>query len=681
MDNWFLKLSAVLIAIISYIDSIFSLVRYEQSGTVLTIAIIFILLWSIIARKRKKKIFKWQFPDLFATICFFISFGEKYNLNWSVFPSESFVLDPLSTLFCNIFNGVIYYLIAFFSIVVVLNAVLSSCGWGLTRIVKAALYRIGYLTLYTLLRYQIIYKVFRKCMENRHALTVAECDLLKNAVKKRKEYLLNRKKTKRNRTFWERLNDHFYFPIVLRKHAEKKSFMPKWQYNISLVRGEQVKLKWANKPFTPRKSEFEIDLSNSKLAIINEWGKRFLRDLYRNDRESVSEKNKEINIFLGDTGWEKEDMTLSDELFYRWGSAGTLPVVKWKNENWIAFVYRDIYPKGWNLPLGASECELEKGRPGITAIREMLEELVIFTHPFNEYHKKESIQLPKRREIYHPLLNSIEGETNYRATKRRFYEKQREIIHHTCTIEFDEESSGYNAITCFDTRTSMQIKVKDKNRKVILPENVSTNCMITVDNFEQGIECIKPVYFKLEDENDLRMGEVDFLEEKWINNPIALVKFSALKEYFAQSKEFNEQLANESIYCNNSIEFGEGLSLKSILEKPENYHLFGVHLEDRKAYQRELCQKIKKNSGNCLKRAYHWKENKHLKAQKEYLEEFVKNCEPFFSIDDVTKEPQIKHIDDEKTNPLHFMCPAAWKACYYYFREIYKGETLKTAGE
>ena len=121
--------------------------------------------------------------------------------------------------------------------------------------------------------------------------------------------------------------------------------------------------------------------------------------------------------------------------------------------------------------------------------------------------------------------------------------------------------------------------------------------------------------------------------------------------------------------------FGEGLSLKSILSKPENYHLFGVNMKDREQYQ----QFLNKELGKCNK-VFYRKKYQNLQAQKEYLSNFVTWNKEFFAEDDKKGTTIIADLGD-KVNPAHYLCPAAWKTCYYFLRNIYKGEVIESAGE
>ena len=663
MERHLMKRASAVIVLVTYLSTILDLVLFEKVWSLFWITSGLFLLFGLILHREKEWHRKIRFFDLATTIYVVLRLFEKYRLRFALRPAQGYTTAIYYSL-CRIIENTVTVLLAAFVIAAVLNAVTSSYGWGLTRIAKSIYYRLYYCFLYKVLRNKVCLWAFRKIVRKKKSLSDAELELFEKAVDRRKKYIGKGK------------SGRFSYPVVFRKHAVKKSFMPKWLYNISLVPGSKISLEWKNPGVEPRKTEFLVNLTDSNLAIINNTGKTFLRELYEEDknlREAITKHNKEINEFLSDKNTDKDSVKFQSGSFYRWGSAGTLPIIEWQGDRWIAFVYRDIYPKGWNLPLGASECELEKSRPGITAIREMLEELIVVKEDFSEYGEGKMKQRPKRRELYHPLLNSIEGETNFRAAKRNFYAKQNQIIDHTCQIVFDDEETGYQSLECSDWRTTMRIKVDDDNRKVILPKNVSTNCMITVDNFEQGIECIKPVRFSMEDENVLRMGEVDMLEDTWINNPVILIRYSALQKYF-ESPEFQQLLDSDMLYSKNDKMFGEGLCLKTILSDPNNYYLFGVNMKDREEYQKYLDSELKKFKTKLSRK------HKQFEAQKKYLHSFVKNNKDFFATQDVSKRTIIADLG-QTPNQAQYLCPAAWKSCYYLFRKIYEGEQLKSIGE
>lgn len=652
MDNWLVKASSIVIVIISYVDTIISAVSYTNPFSILLVfAYLSILIkagqgWRAKANKQK---IKWSFTDLIATILFFFRFNDKYATTVQIVPrAEASIWSPIIGWIGNNSLFAIYILLT----LAVLNSVLSRYGWGVTRLFKACLYQINYMLIYWLMNTKAcaIVKLF---LEKKYKLSKQEIDLFRLAATWRKNQLRDNK------------TNHLSFPIVLRKHAEKRSFLVNWLYNISLVPGNYIKLIHENNNVNSRNMKLEVDLSDSRLAIINNDGKRFLKQFYKNDakqKKKLARANSEINNFLGPRDkMGKKELKFCPDSFYRWGSAGALPIIKWKGEKWIAFVYRDIYPMGWNLPLGASECELEKGRPGITAIREMLEEIIVVQAPLSEYVESDVTEKAKRRELYHPLLNSISGEINYRASERNFYKKQKDIIDQTCAFEFDEKKSGPNAISCADHRTSLEIKVVDENRDYVLPENLSTNCLTVVDSFEQGIECIKPVYFEIEDENELRFGEVDFTKDMWINNPVILIKYDALEGFFSNPIPFVNK-DHES--------FGEGM-LIDFLQEDKNYHLFGVQKQDRLNYIIKLKEKTKDPT-------IITKKVKRIKTQINYLSDFVNRSGKYFESDE--KLASAKSIP-LKDNPAYHLCPAAWKACYYLFQNLYNNTDTTSLGE
>ena len=61
----------------------------------------------------------------------------------------------------------------------------------------------------------------------------------------------------------------------------------------------------------------------------------------------------------------------------RWGGAGVLAVIRWRGDDWIPLLFRDIPPVGWNLPLGASSRGDDFDDPRTWGRRELLEELIV----------------------------------------------------------------------------------------------------------------------------------------------------------------------------------------------------------------------------------------------------------------------------------------------------------------
>ena len=161
MSNWFLKCAAAGIVVISYADTIAGIVQYEHIGSFLWILSIVIIIIAIASHKNKERIKKIQVIDLASTIYVIMRANEKYHFKLEFQPAQNY-MNVYSIRFAGIVQSVVYNLVAVFAVAIVLNAVLSSYGWGLTRLVKTAYYRIFYSTLYCLLRNKLCYALFRK---------------------------------------------------------------------------------------------------------------------------------------------------------------------------------------------------------------------------------------------------------------------------------------------------------------------------------------------------------------------------------------------------------------------------------------------------------------------------------------------------------------------------------------
>ena len=162
------------------------------------------------------------------------------------------------------------------------------------------------------------------------------------------------------------------------------------------------------------------------------------------------------------------------------------------------------------------------------------------------------------------------------------------------------------------------------------------------------------------------MGEVDYIEEKWINNPIILIDFERLKEFFSTVRPY------ENI---NKNRFGEGLFLE-FLKEPTSYHIFGLNMKEREEYIKQLINKkdeLKKNTPKLFSRKETKEQIRHIDALKDYLQKFVNNNRKFFT------DSRINEKNDNDQNPAFYLCPASWKALSYYFSDLYRTKAYKGA--
>ncbi len=646
MRNWVLSRISLIIIVVSYLDSILSIISSSSRWTALMISSIIFTIYksiSLFSGKDHKFHFKWSCIDLLTSILFFIRIKDNvsFSLTYSGILSNNASIN-LSPYFA--------YAFIFFSTIIIINEIMIENGFGLSKFIRTYFLRIKYAYIYFLLSHMP--KPTRSLIKKKYFLTEAESILLCEAAK------------------WKKSKKVKEYPVLLRKDAEKRSFIRNWLYNNSIIFGTNIELSKKSDSSVGTRFTVKVNLTESHLSIVNNSGKHFLRREEKNNvRDSdMKNDNERAHSFLSnglDAELTTKSIHLDQNCVYRWGSAGVIPIVKWKNRIWVAFVFRDIYPKGWNFPLGGTENELEKGRPSITAIRELLEELIITNNPLREYADGGSVRFSTRRELYHPLLNSISTEINYRASKRIFYKQQEEIINQTCTFRFNDIPDISDTIDCQNCNTTLDIRVSDNNRVNLLPNSLSTNCLIAVNSYEQAIECIKPIYFCLEDENELRMGEIDYIKEQWINNPVILIDYEKLKILFSKIIEYQSH---------NSEEFGEGMFIE-FLNDPHNYHIFGLNLDDRKRHIQYLKEK-KIELDSSLISFFHKKERSRIDAQSDYLETFISENEKHF-----TNENTL-NTEVPENNPAFYLCPVSWKSLYYYFSGFYGTDhSVKATGE
>lgn len=639
MQNHFVYWMAKSITTVSFIGVVISCIiaypKMESMDVLIVISILSCVINSVLKiywiKKDKKNeerfSLRWTWIDLFIVFLFFYRMKDLFTIEITLNSLENGWVINLS--------GFIIWISIVTMILSVINVITSEkYGWGITRVFRAFSLWSKYMVIYTLLQNEC-----GKWIQNRYELSDMEYDLFCYAAQYRKSMVCHS------------------FPVILRKDADFRSFLRKWLFNISLVNGKMIQFK------SSRDGDMvKIDLEDSKLAIINNSGRRFLRWLYNGDKEHKQEMRTDNDKFYSFLDYNQRSYQyehLSDNIFYRWGSAGALPIVKWRGKKWIAFVYRDIYPTGWNLPLGGSESELEKGRPGITAIRETFEEIIVSERAPKEYSGEKKIRCATRRELYHHYLNYIEGEVNYQANKRRFYREQNEIIQQTCDFRFE---TNKDSIECEDENTSLTITVNAGKYNNLRKENPIKGSIFVVNSYEQAIECIKPICFSINDENELRMGEVDYVEEKWINNPVILIDYERLNEYFKK----------EIVYINEDHKtFGESMFL-DILTESQNYHIFGVNMDDRKKHLAKL-KEYKQSL--YLKDIFSRKKRKRIDAQINYLENFISSNDNHF-----TKNNKLTS-GNEKENPGYYLCPVSWKALLYFFSNSHHLEKTQKLNE
>lgn len=111
-------------------------------------------------------------------------------------------------------------------------------------------------------------------------------------------------------------------------------------------------------------------------AIWNRHARYAVRQAIDNFESTAARYQKQLDAFLLDG--EGENHVFDDPGFpFRWGNAGTLPVLSWRGKDYYALFYREIPPIGWNIANGGCRSRVELMDPTVAMGRELTEELLI----------------------------------------------------------------------------------------------------------------------------------------------------------------------------------------------------------------------------------------------------------------------------------------------------------------
>ncbi len=124
------------------------------------------------------------------------------------------------------------------------------------------------------------------------------------------------------------------------------------------------------------KVTLDMRLDEDAPTIWSRHGKHHLLDCIP-DREKKAKKYQgELDDFLLHGNGERYDF--DDASFpFRYGSGGTLPIVRFRGREYYCFFYREVQPIGWNIANGGTDSREELLHPMQAVDRELREELVI----------------------------------------------------------------------------------------------------------------------------------------------------------------------------------------------------------------------------------------------------------------------------------------------------------------
>lgn len=351
--------------------------------------------------------------------------------------------------------------------------------------------------------------------------------------------------------------------------------------------------------------------ASCRYAVISNSGKKELQKHFVHPRLSEIEKTEHDleNLISGTPSNEHtaKALMLPNNLPMRWASGGVLPIITFRGKKWVALLFRDIAPYGWNIPLGSSErysCnhddishatdlwEAELRRPEKLSTREFLEEILV---------------LDRTPEQGNPV----------RVKPFSFVNEMRPDFH----THYQEFSQNHIKIRAKDDNLFFHANPNDDDNSIHVSERQGTKCyldvfsetnkhthhgfIISLNPSEMGIEMVLPLLFTLKDNDYLLDGEIVTMDDQpeLVRMPIALFSVDYLNRVFAGSQPFSYEavpLTCEDPLCPAesrapSIRVHEKLS-------QEDFHLFDWDVKRRIAISLQPTESADSQKGMLHKR-------------------------------------------------------------------------------
>lgn len=297
---------------------------------------------------------------------------------------------------------------------------------------------------------------------------------------------------------------------------------------------------------TPGQMTLDLDRRpehSCKYVALSNAGKRQLQKHFVNHRRAGLERaDIELLAALGNrTSTAVDELQSPDGLPLRWASGGVLPLVKFRNRRWVALLFRDIAPYGWNLPMGASEryagtddqataTELWKDElrhPEHLVTREFLEEfLVLDGKPTRSSSGNRHI---RRFDFMRDPIERV------RAKYRRFNGEHVTMRQNQDKLRFsNSESSASNIL--ITERQVQHCRISVDAGAEHYPVH---GFYVSVNLLELGIELILPLEFALGDNDYILDGEILKKDDRveLVRMPIALISADYLRRAFPRDRE------------------------------------------------------------------------------------------------------------------------------------------------
>ncbi len=279
----------------------------------------------------------------------------------------------------------------------------------------------------------------------------------------------------------------------------------------------------------------QLNRDSCKYVVISNAGKKAMQKAFVYPRRAeIADAEHRLSLLtdatrpgVGDT----RPIVMPDGIPMRWASGGVLPIVEFRGRQWVAMLFRDVAPYGWNLPLGASE-----RHSGVTASHEEATQLW-----------EDELRQPARlatREFLEELL-VVDGAPGKGAPLRvrpfRFVDDLKPYLHKRYT----EFSSAHIQMRNRQDGLFVQMKggqdifvgVQQGTRWFVdvLSRDNSDLCLfgllVCVNPSEMGIEMVLPLRFRLNDDDCILDGEIISWkgESELVRMPVALFSVEYLR--------------------------------------------------------------------------------------------------------------------------------------------------------
>ncbi len=413
-----------------------------------------------------------------------------------------------------------------------------------------------------------------------------------------------------------------------------------------------------NKPIC----RLSLDIRNQNWTIYSNRGKAIVSREFVNEetRQTLRQASEALMAFTNES---RPGQTLSWKeccpgIPLRWASGGALPIVRYKKHWWASLFFRDIPPRGWNIPIGASEKSTEWSDLTSLIEREFTEEFVIISGP------------PGSGVHEAFRMKDLRGEGVTSEQYRKFSAAHTRLRSKHDGIELTYGGSR----TRWERKSPFNVYVKDTSGEIRSCDNV----VFSINPYELGIEVIRPYEVELLDNDWLLDGEIlpspDAPFPYLVRRPVLLLRMDWLLDMYSNTTPngLGQLVSDEEGAATRSLEckvlpnipagkfrlFGDFVSVKG---SPD--------VDLRAARLRQVREKIALLKENKNEDApAHRNEWQSLLDEQHLLESWDEQYRKLFEC--VMRERQISETPEMK--PLRSLCPVTWKTLELVLQHVWR---------